>query len=79
MIYVPLVGPTPGAGRSDHRRMSVKSARAATIAADIRALLREYAPEAPMYRIFTMESLAARSLAQLSFTMLMLAIASGLR
>ena len=31
-----------------------------------------------MYRIFTMEGLAARSLGQLSFTMLMLAIASGL-
>ncbi len=31
-----------------------------------------------MYRIFTMEGLAARSMAKLSFTMLMLAIASGL-
>ena len=56
----------------------VKSTRAASLAPDIRTLLREYAPEAPMYRIFTMEGLAARALGQLSFTMLMLAIASGL-
>jgi len=40
--------------------------------------MREVVPESPMYRIFTMEGLAERSMAQLSFTMLMLAIAAGL-
>jgi ABC-type antimicrobial peptide transport system permease subunit len=40
--------------------------------------MREVIPESPMYRIFTMEGLAQRSMAQLSFTMLMLTIASGL-
>ena len=40
--------------------------------------MRDFVPESPMYRVFTMEGLAARSMAQLSFTMLMLAIASGL-
>jgi ABC-type antimicrobial peptide transport system permease subunit len=56
----------------------VKSTRADLMLPDVRALLRQYAPESPMYRIFTMDGLAARSLAQLSFTMLMLGIASGL-
>lgn len=78
MIYVPLVGPTARSWAVGSPAYVVKSTRAASMAGDIRALLREYAPEAPMYRIFTMEGLAARSLAQLSFTMLMLAIASGL-
>jgi len=40
--------------------------------------MREHVPESPMYRVFTMEGLADRSMARLSFTMLMLAIASGL-
>ena len=56
----------------------LRAARAASMAPEIRALLREYAPEAPMYRIFTMEGLADRALAQLTFTTLLLAIASGL-
>ena len=56
----------------------MKSARADVLAPDIRNLIREVVPESPMYRVFTMEGLAARSMAQLSFTMLMLAIASGL-
>ena len=41
-------------------------------------MLRDYAPEAPMYRIFTMDALAERALASLSFTTLMLLIASSL-
>jgi predicted permease len=78
MIYLPLVGPTARSWAVGSPAYVVKSTRAASLTPDIRALLREYAPEAPMYRIFTMEGLAARSLGQLSFTMLMLAIASGL-
>ena len=78
MVYLPLVGPNANSWAVESPAYVVKSTRAATLTADIRTVLREYAPEAPMYRIFTMEGLAARSLGQLSFTMLMLAIASGL-
>ena len=38
----------------------VKTARAEVIAPEVRALIREVAPEAPMYRVFTMAGLAAR-------------------
>ncbi len=78
MVYLPLVGPTARSWVAGSPAYVVKSSRADALASDIRLLLREYAPEAPMYRIFTMQQLAARSLAQLSFTTLMLAIASGL-
>lgn len=44
----------------------------------VRALVREVAPEAPMYRVLTMAGLAADSMVQLSFTMLTLGIASTL-
>jgi len=56
----------------------VKSARAEIIAPEIREVIREIAPDAPMYRVFTMARLAARSSARLSFTMLTLAVAAGL-
>ena len=36
----------------------VKTARAETIAPEIRAIVREVAPEAPMYRAYTMAFLA---------------------
>ena len=78
MVYLPMWGPSPNTWVVGSPAYVVKSARAASMAPEIRALLREYASEAPMYRIFTMEGLAARALGQLSFTMLMLAIASGL-
>ena len=42
----------------------------------IRALVREVAPEAPMYRAYSMAFLAARSMRDLSFTMLTLTIVS---
>ena len=78
MIYLPMVGPTARSWAVGSPAYVVKSPRAALIAPEIRALLHEYAPEAPMYRIFTMEALAHRALAQLTFTMIMLGIASGL-
>ena len=77
MIYFPMVG---------HLRQwvvaspayVVKTQRANFIAPDIRNLMHEVVPESPMYRIFTMEQLAKNSMAELSFTMLLLAIAAGL-
>jgi ABC-type antimicrobial peptide transport system permease subunit len=56
----------------------LKTARANEIAPEVRALVREVAPTAPMYRVFTMTGLAADSMAQLSFTALALGIASAL-
>jgi predicted permease len=78
LVYFPLVG-QPGSPTS--RPLSspayvVKTSRAEVIAPEIRAMVREVAPEAPMYRVFTMAGLAADSMVRLSFTMLTLGIAS---
>jgi len=78
VIYYPLVGPTPDAWAITTPAYVVKTARAEVIAPEIRALIREVAPEAPMYRVFTMAGLAADSMVQLSFTMLTLGVVSGL-
>ena len=78
MVYLPMVGRTARDWGVGTPAYVVKSARAETIAPDIREVIREIAPDAPMYRIFTMAGLAARSVARLSFTMLTLAIAAGL-
>ena len=56
----------------------VKSPRAASLAREVRELVRQVAPEAPVYREFTMEFLAQRSMVQLSFTMLTLGVVSAL-
>jgi len=79
MVYFPLVGQDP----ENSRRISspgyvVKTPRAGEIAPEIRALVREIAPTAPMYRMFTMEGLAADSMVQLSFTTMMIGIAAVL-
>lgn len=78
MVYLPMVGATPQSWVVGTPAYVVKTARAESIAPEIRGLIREIAPEAPMYRIFTMAALAARSRARLSFTMLTLAVAAGL-
>ena len=78
MIYLPAVGPTPQAWGVGSPAYVVRTSRAGPIAADVRTLARELAPGAPVYRIFTLEGLAERSLAPTSFTMLLLAIAAGL-
>jgi predicted permease len=69
-VYVPGVGLSPA--------YVVKSARAGQLVPEIRAIIREVIPESPMYRVFTMEQLAANSMATLSFTMLMLGIAAAI-
>ncbi len=56
----------------------VKSPRAETLKRDVRAIVHEVAPEAPVYREFTMEFLARRSMLQLSFTTLTLGVVSAL-
>ncbi len=76
LVYFPLVGPTPESWSIGTPAYVIKTVRAEIIAPEVRALVREIAPEAPMYRAFTMAGLAADSLAQLSFTMLTLGVLS---
>jgi len=78
MVYLPLVGPEPRTWAVGSPAYVLKSARADVIAPEVRALMNEYVPESPMYRVFTMEALADRAMARLSFTMLMVAIAAVL-
>ena len=78
VIYLPLTGPTPTAWGMGSPAYAVKSSRAASLGPEVRELVRQIAPEAPVYREYTMEFLAQRSMVQLSFTMLTLGVVSTL-
>ena len=78
IVYFPLTGPTATAWAMGSPAYVVKSPRAASLGSEVRELVRQVAPEAPVYREFTMEALAQRSMVQLSFTMLTLGVVSGL-
>jgi predicted permease len=78
LVYLPLVGPTAESWALTSPAYVLKTSRAEEIAPEVRALVREAAPSAPMYRVFTMAGLAADSMVQLSFTTLALGIASAL-
>jgi putative ABC transport system permease protein len=78
LVYLPLIGPTADSWILSSPAYVVKTPRAETIAPDVRALVREVAPEAPMYRVFTMAGLARDSMMRLTFTMLTLGIVSTL-
>jgi predicted permease len=78
IVYFPLTGPTPTAWGMGSPAYVVKSPRAELLKREVRALVHEIAPEAPVYREFTMEFLARRSMIQLSFTMLTLGVVSAL-
>lgn len=79
LIYLPLLGPDPATSEPlTSPGYVVKSTRADQIAGDVRALVREVAPEAPIYRQFTMQQLVDDSMAQLTFTLLTLSSAAGL-
>jgi len=77
-IYLPLTGPTATSWAMGSPAYVVKSSRAGQLQQDVRALVRELAPEAPVYREYTMEFLARRSMVALSFTTLTLSVVSGL-
>ena len=77
-VYLPMTGHTPKQWRLSSPAYVVKTTRADSIAADIRAIVRSVAPEAPMYRAYTMSFLAARQMRDLSFTMLTLGLVSVL-
>ncbi len=78
LVYFPLAGPTPKSWALSNPGYVIKTSRAETIAPEVRALIREVAPEAPMYRAYSMNALAARSMIQLSFAVLTLGIVSAL-
>ena len=79
LLYLPMVGPVPEASRAvSSPGYVVRTRRADTIAADIRALVREVAPEAPMYREHTMAALVEQSMVRLTFTLLTLGMAAVL-
>jgi len=78
LVYFPMVGPTPRSWALGSPAYVIKTARAEVIESDVRALVREVAPNAPMYRVYTMAGLAGRSMLDLSFTMLLLGIVSSL-
>lgn len=76
LVYLPMRGQLPAQWDLSSPAFVVRSPRAETIAADIRAIVREVAPEAPMYRAYTMDFLAARSMRDLSFTTMTLTLVS---
>jgi predicted permease len=78
VVYFPLTGPEPRAWAMGSPAYVVKSPRAGSLIREVRELVRQVAPEAPVYREFTMEFLAQRSMVQLSFTMLTLGVVSAL-
>ncbi len=78
IVYFPLTGPEPRSWAMGSPAYVVKSPRAANLTREVRELVRQVAPEAPVYREFTMEFLAQRSMVQLSFTMLTLGVVSAL-
>jgi putative ABC transport system permease protein len=78
IVYFPLTGPSPTAWGLGSPAYVVKSSRADRLQPEVRELVRQFAPEAPVYREHTMEFLARRSMQQLSFTMLTLGVVASL-
>ncbi|HZI14089.1 MAG TPA: ABC transporter permease [Myxococcus sp.] len=78
VVYFPLTGPTPTAWRMGSPAYVIKSPRAETLQKEVREHVRRIAPEAPVYREYTMEFLARRSTLELSFTMLTFSVVSAL-
>jgi predicted permease len=78
LVYFPLTGPTADTWGIGSPAYAVKSPRAEVLQREVRDIVRQVAPEAPVYREFTMAFLARRSMTQLSFTMLTLGAVSGL-
>jgi predicted permease len=69
-VYLPAVASSPA--------YVMKSTRAEKLEPEVRAIIREVLPASPMYRIFTMKRLAAKAMANLAFTMLLVSIAAVL-
>jgi len=78
MVYFPLVAQNPENWAFSSPGFVLKTDRAEEIGPEVRALVREMAPSAPMYRTFTMEGLAMESMVALRFTTLALGVSSVL-
>ena len=78
IVYFPLTGPSAGAWGISSPAYVVRSSRADQLQREVRELVRQVAPEAPVYRENTMEFLARRSMQQLSLPMMTLGILAGL-
>jgi predicted permease len=78
LVYFPLVGPAPMNWVISSPAYVIKTPRAEEIGPEVRALVREVAPTAPMYRVYTMAQLERDSMVDVSFTMLTLGVAAGL-
>jgi predicted permease len=78
LVYLPLTGPATASWAVSSPAFVLLTSRAEAIAPEVRAIVREIAPEAPMYRVYTMAGLARDSMRDLSFTMLMLGLAASL-
>lgn len=78
LVYYPMIGPTPDAWSLSSPGYVVRTDRPEEVVPAIRALIADVAPSAPMYRVHTIESLLARSMAELTFTMVTLATVAGL-
>src|SRR6185436_13133037 len=78
VLYLPLTGPVANAWGMGSPAYVVKSTRAEFMKDQVRKIVREIAPEAPVYREYTMEFLARRSMIQLSLTMLTLGVVSAM-
>ncbi len=83
LVYFPLAGQLAplrgerGAAISSPAYV-IKTSQADQIGTEVRALVRVVAPEAPMYRAYTMQTLADNSMIRLRLTMFTLGIASVL-
>jgi putative ABC transport system permease protein len=77
-VYFPLVAQRPEQWTFTSPGYVLRTSRATNIGPDVRALVREVAPETPIYQVHTIEELVADSMAELTFTMIALALASAL-
>ena len=78
VVYVTLTGPSPRIWAWGSPAYVLKSPRADVLKNEVREVVRQLAPEAPVYREFTMEFLARRMMILLSFSMLTLGVVSAL-
>ncbi len=78
IVYFALTGPTRDLWGMGSPAYVIKSQRAGNLTREVRELVRQVAPEAPVYREYTMEFLAERSMVQLTFTMLTLCVVATL-
>ncbi|HEY6220673.1 MAG TPA: ABC transporter permease [Gemmatimonadaceae bacterium] len=78
VMYLPLTGPTARIWAMGSPAYVIKSTHPELLKTEVRKIVHEVAPEAPVYREFTMEFLARRSMLELSFTTLTLGVLSAL-